>query len=302
MEGVMLDRLASAIDRHFVGVGSATAVPRLTLVALDQTVEPTDRLEDPMLCFVAAGRKRTTAGEFAHVAHAGEMLFTTIALPVTVAVEKAPYRSAVLRFDSQALTELLVELHETGPATPLTVEAQVAASMTPELIDALTRYVELLDTPDDIRPLAARVESEILYRLLRSSLGPILRQWSLGDSTTSRVREVAQWICARYTEPLSIDKIAAMAHMSPASLHRHFKAATGMSPLRYQKHLRLQEARRRLVAGGATAAQIAQAIGYASATQFNREYRSTYGLPPGQDATRLRARLTRTATAVPQQA
>ncbi|MGI5376952.1 AraC family transcriptional regulator N-terminal domain-containing protein [Streptomyces sp. CA-251387] len=298
----MLDRLASAIDRHFVGVGSPTAVPRLTLVALDEPVEPTDRLEDPMLCFVAAGTKRTTAGDLRHVAHAGEMLFTTIALPVTVAVEKVPYRSAVLRFDSQALAELLVELHETGPATPATIEAQVTAPMTPELIDALTRYVRLLDSPDDIRPLATRVESEILYRLLRSSLGPVLRQWSLDDSTTARMREVARWICARYTEPLRIDEIAAVAHMSPASLHRHFKAATGMSPLKYQKSLRLQEAQRRLVAGGATAAQIAQAVGYTSATQFNREYRSTYGLPPGQDAARLRARLAHTPTATTQQA
>ena len=298
----MLDRLSSAINRHFVGVGSATAVPRLTLVAVDELMEPTDRLEDPMICFVAEGTKRTTAGELSHVAHAGEMLFTTIDLPVSVAVEKAPYRSAVLRFDTQALTELLVELHETGPATPSAIEAQVTAPMPPELIDALTRYVQLLDTPDDIRPLAARVESEILYRLLRSSLGPILRQWSLADSVTTRVREVARWICARYTEPLRIDEIAAVAHMSPASLHRHFKAATGMSPIQYQKHLRLQEARRRLVAGDATAAQIAQAVGYASATQFNREYRSTYGLPPGQDAARLRARVAQATTATTRRA
>ncbi|MFD5537291.1 helix-turn-helix domain-containing protein [Streptomyces sp. NPDC127079] len=131
-----------------------------------------------------------------------------------------------------------------------------------------------------MRPLAGRIESEILYRLLRGPLGPVLRQWSPADTATTRVREVARWICARYTEPLSIDAIAAAAHMSRASLHRHFKAATGMSPLKYQKNLRLQEARRRLVAGDTTAAQIAQAVGYVSATQFNREYRSAYGLPP----------------------
>ncbi|WP_342669505.1 AraC family transcriptional regulator [Streptomyces yerevanensis] len=105
-------------------------------------------------------------------------------------------------------------------------------------------------------------------------------------------------MCAHYTEPLSVDAIASAAHMSPASLYRYFKAATGMSPLKYQKHLRMQEARRRLLAGHATAAQIAQAVGYVSATQFNREYRSTYGLRPGQDAARLRTRHTpnRTAT------
>jgi len=169
--------------------------------------------------------------------------------------------------------------------------------MTPELLDAVTRWVELLDSAEDIHILAPRIESEILYRLLRGPLGAVLRQWSLADSTTSRVRLVARWIHERYTEPLSIGEIAAAAQMSPASLHRHFKATTGMSPLKYQKQLRLQAARRRLAAGDDTAAQIAQAVGYVSATQFSREYRSTYGLPPGQDAARLRARLMLTAAA-----
>ncbi|MCX5263325.1 AraC family transcriptional regulator [Streptomyces sp. NBC_00199] len=295
----MLDRLAAAIDRHCVGPGSDTAVPRLLLVAVEEPIEPTDLLYEPMICFVANGTKRATAGEVSQVARPGEMLLTTIDLPVTIELEQVPYQSAVMRFDDQALTEMLVELGETGQGAPLSAGGQVSAPMTPELVDAVTRWVQLLDTPEDIRPLATRIESEILYRLLRSSLGPVLRQWSPTDSATTRVREVARWICAHYTEPLSIDAIAAAAHMSPASLHRHFKAATGMSPLRYQKHLRLQEARRRLVAGDATAAQIAQAVGYVSATQFNREYRSTYGLPPGQDAARLRPRLTpsRTGTA-----
>jgi AraC-like DNA-binding protein len=138
----------------------------------------------------------------------------------------------------------------------------------------------------------AGIESEILYRLLRSPLGPALRHWSLADSAAARIRTVARWICEHYAEPLGIDEIAEMARMSPATLHRHFKAATGMSPMKFQKHLRLQEARRRLFAGDVTAAQVAQAVGYVSATQFNREYRSAYGLPPGQDAAGLRARLT----------
>ncbi|WP_316777272.1 AraC family transcriptional regulator [Streptomyces sasae] len=288
----MLDRLVAAIDRHSERPGSGTAVPRLSLASVDEPVEPAHILYEPMICFVAAGTKRTTAGELVRVARPGEMLLTTIDLPVTADLEQVPYRSASLHLDGEPLTELLVELDETVRTAPSATSAQVAAPMPPELADAVARWVELLDAPDDIRPLAGRIESEILYRLLRSSLGPVLRQWSLADSTATRVREVARWIRARYAEPLSIDEIAAVAHMSAAGLHRHFKAATGMSPLRYQKHLRLQEARRRLVAGDATAAQIAQAVGYVSATQFNREYRTAYGLPPVQDAARLRARLT----------
>ncbi|MFD4597178.1 AraC family transcriptional regulator N-terminal domain-containing protein [Streptomyces sp. NPDC058464] len=293
----MLDRLVAAIDRHCVASGTDTAVPRLSLAAVDEPVEPAHLLYEPAICFVADGTKRTTAGDLVRVARPGEMLLTTIDLPVTADLEQVPYRSASLRLDSEAFTELLVELDEAARPAPAPTAAHVAAPMPPELADAVTRWVQLLDAPDDIRPLAGRIESEILYRLLRSSLGPVLRQWSLADSTTTRVREVARWIRARYAEPLTIDEIAAVAHMSAAGLHRHFKAATGMSPLRYQKHLRLQEARRRLAVGDATAAQIAQAVGYVSPTQFNREYRTAYGLPPIQDAARLRAGLARTGPA-----
>ncbi|MFE3740760.1 AraC family transcriptional regulator N-terminal domain-containing protein [Streptomyces sp. NPDC059096] len=294
----MLDRLTAAIDRHCVGPSSETRIPRLMLVSVDEPVEHAALLYEPMICFVTDGAKRTTSGELCEVAHAGDLLLTTIDLPMAVALEKTPYRSAVMRLDSRTLAALLVELDGTGPAVPpppagtaaATAVGQISAEMTPELVDAVTRWVELLDAPEDIGPLAPRIESEIHYRLLRGSLGPLLRQWSLAGSTASRVREVARWIRERYAEPLSIDAIAAAAHMSPAGLHRHFKATTGMSPLKYQKHLRLQEARRRLALGDATAAQIARAVGYVSATQFSREYRSAYGLPPGQDAARLRAR------------
>ncbi|MER5278603.1 AraC family transcriptional regulator [Streptomyces sp. NPDC002809] len=293
----MLDRLAAAIDRHWAEPGADSRIPRLSLAAADEPIEPTGLLYEPMICFVAVGAKRTTSGDLSLIARDGEMLLTTVDLPVAVDLVKVPYRSAVMRLDGRALADLLIELDETGPATAATAPGQVSAPMTPELADAVTRWVELLDAPEDIGPLAPRIENEVLYRLLRSSLGTILRQWSLTDSTTSRIREVARWICERYTEPLSIAAIAAVAHMSPAGLHRHFKATTGTSPLKYQKRLRLQVARQRLIAGGDTVSQIAQAVGYLSATQFNREYRSAYGLPPGQDAARLRARLSDNRTA-----
>ncbi|MEW1718567.1 AraC family transcriptional regulator [Streptomyces sp. NPDC093109] len=295
----MLDRLSAAIDRHCVGLSADTRIPGLSLVSVGEPIERHDQLYEPMICFVSDGAKRTAAGDLCGGADAGSMLLITVDLPVAVDLAKVPYRAAVMRLDGQTFADLLIELDETDPPTPSAAAAagQASAQMTPELLDAVTRWVELLDTPEDIHALAPRIESEILYRLLRGSLGAILRQWSPADSATNRVREVARWICERYTEPLSIDAIAAVAHMSPASLHRHFKATTGMSPLKYQKHLRLQAARRRLVTGDATAAQVAEAVGYVSATQFNREYRATYGLPPGQDAARLRTRLTEQRTA-----
>ncbi|MFD3925602.1 AraC family transcriptional regulator N-terminal domain-containing protein [Streptomyces sp. NPDC058614] len=288
----MLDQLAAAIARHTDGWWSVTPVPRLTVVALDELISATDILYEPMVCFVADGAKRTLAGDRSWVAGRGEMFLNSVVLPVTATFERAPYRSAVLHLDSRVLTDLLLELDETSPRAFPGPGGQVTAPMTPELVDVVTRWVRLLDTPEDIRPLAARTESEILYRLLSSPLGPVLRQFATVDSGASRIRDAAAWISTRYSAPLTVEEIAAAAHMSTATLHRHFKAATGMSPMRFQKHLRLQEARRLLVGGDLTAAQAAEAVGYASATQFNREYRRAYGLPPAQDVARLRGRLT----------
>lgn len=287
----MLDGLARAIERHCVGLWSQTAVPRLSLVALDKVIEPIEVTYEPMVCFIADGAKRTAVGERSWITPPGEMALFTLDLPVTAAFEEVPYRAAVMRLDNQALSALQLELATAGPPSPQAAAAAVTAPMAVELVDAVTRWVRLLDAPEDIGPLAPRIEAEILYRLLRSPLGPVLRHWSLADSAAARIRTTARWIRDHCTERLGIDEIAEVARMSPATLHRHFKAAIGMSPLRFQKHLRLQEARRRLLTGEVTAAQVAQDVGYVSATQFNREYRRAYGLPPGQDAARLRTHL-----------
>ncbi|WP_405679084.1 AraC family transcriptional regulator [Streptomyces sp. NBC_01511] len=286
-----LGQLAAAVARHSDGLWGDSAVPRQILVAIDEPIAPTDLLYEPMVCFIAEGAKSATAGERSWVTGRGEMFFNPLVLPVTAAFRQVPYRSTVLRLDGRVLTDLLLELDGAEPRTSPGPDGRITAPMTPEIVDAVTRWVRLLDTPDDIGPLAARFEAEILYRLLGSPLGPMLRQFAPADSGTARVRAAAAWIAAHYTEPLSVDAIAAVAQMSTATLHRHFKAATGMSPLRFQKKLRLQEARRQLVAGNTTAVLVAEAVGYVSATQFNREYRRVYGLPPATDAARLRGRL-----------
>ncbi|KUN58602.1 AraC family transcriptional regulator [Streptomyces canus] len=287
----MLDRLAHAIERHCPGLWSQTAVPKLSLVSLDELVDPIEVTYEPMICFIADGAKRTAVGERSWITPRGEMALFTLDLPVTAAFEKVPYRAAVMRIDSEVLASVQLELAESEPQPPVAVAAAVTAPMSPELVDAVTRWVQLLDRPEDIGPLASRIETEIVYRLLRSPLAPVLRHWSLADSTAARIRTTARWIRDHCTEPLGIDEISEVARMSPATLHRHFKAATGMSPLRFQKYLRLQEARRLLFTRDMTAAQVAQEVGYVSATQFNREYRRAYGLPPGRDAAQLRTRL-----------
>jgi len=291
----VLDELAAAIGRHAGDPWwSPSAVPRLTLVALDEYVAPVDLRYEPMVCFIAAGAKRAVAGDKAWVTGRGEMFLNSLVLPVTAEFVSVPYRSAVLMLDGLVLPDLLLELDAAAVRTSSAPGGQLAAPMTPELTDAVTRWTRLLDTPADIGPLAEHVEAEILYRLLRSPLGAMLRQSALADSGLARVRAAAAWVYAHYSEPLTIAQVAAVANMSAATLHRHFKSATGMSPLRFQKHLRLQEARRLLLSGDTTAALVAGAVGYESATQFSREYRLLYGLPPAQDAARLRDRLVST--------
>ncbi len=290
----MLDDLAAVIGRHAAGLWGISAVPNLSVVALDGELASVGLRYEPMVCFIVAGAKRSVAGERSWTTGRGEMFLNSLVVPVTADFTEVPYRSAVLRLDGSTLPDLLLELDaaEVRPSAGDTSDVgQVSAPMTPELVDAVTRWVGLLDTPDDIRALAPRIEAEILYRLLRSPLGPMLRQLVQADTAPARVRAVASWITAHYAEPLSVDTIASVAHMSPATLHRRFKTATGMSPLTFQKQLRLQEARRRLVTGDTTAALVSRAVGYVSATQFNREYRRMYGLPPAQDAARLRERL-----------
>jgi AraC-like DNA-binding protein len=289
----MLDDLARAIGRHCTGdLSTDTAVPRLTVVATDVRPGAIDMLYQPMVCFVAGGAKRTSSGDRQWLNGAGTMYLTSLDVPVTATFERLPYRSAVLRLDDQVLADLLLELGEAAPGPANDPGGIQAAPMSPEVLDAVTRWVRLLDTPGDIGALAGRIEEEILYRLLGSPIGPMLRQFALEDSHVTQVRRVANWIREHYARPLSIDTIAGVAHMSAATLHRHFKNATGMSPLQFQKRLRLQEARGPRGGGGAAPAVVGERVGYASATQFTREYRRAYGSPPAQDALRLRTRLT----------
>ncbi|HEY4455803.1 MAG TPA: AraC family transcriptional regulator [Pseudonocardiaceae bacterium] len=266
-------------------------MPRLTLIAADSLPPATAVMWDPMICFVAAGSKSVTVGERRWLVGRGEMFFSAFDLFVTAALQHAPYRSAVLHLDVRTIAELLLELDGATTLEPAAeVAAQMVAPMPDPLLQAVTRWVRLLDTPGDIPPLAAHAEAEMVYRLLRSPLEPSLRQFAAADSAHARIRAAVGWLRAHYNEPVRIEHLAAIAHVSPATLHRQFKAATGMSPIRFQKQARLQEARRLLVAG-TTAAEVAHTVGYSSPTQFNREYRRAYGLPPAQDAAHFRQRL-----------
>ncbi len=209
---------------------TTAAVPRLSLVATDELLPPTRLLYEPMVSFVAAGAKRTVASAQSWSVPAGRMLLNTVQLPVTAVFEQVPYRSAVLALDKQILTELLLELGPTAPPPAVEPAWRVTTDMPAELIDAVTRLVRLLDTPDDIGVLAPRVESEILYRLLTGPLGPALRQTAAAAGT--RIRAVITWLGDRFAEPVSIDQIAAEAGdpAPPLQCCHRFRTSAACAP------------------------------------------------------------------------
>ena len=157
-----------------------------------------------------------------------------------------------------------------------------------ELLDAVVRLLRLLDQPADAPVLAPMIEREIIWRLLTGPQGDTVRQIGLADSDLSHVSRAIGWIRDNYAEPMRIDDLARLSGMSASAFHRHFRAVTAMSPLQFQKRIRLQEARSLLVAHPGDVAGIGHLVGYDSPSQFNREYRRLFGTPPGQDAARLR--------------
>jgi transcriptional regulator GlxA family with amidase domain len=157
-----------------------------------------------------------------------------------------------------------------------------------ELLDAVVRMVRLLDRPDDRAVLAPMVEREILWRLLTGPVGPGLAQIGIADSGTSQVSRAVRWITEHYDEPFRVEDLADSCGLSPSAFHRKFQSVTALSPIQFQKHLRLHQARLLLMTGSPDVASVAHRVGYDSATQFNREYRRAFGAPPGRDAARLR--------------
>jgi AraC-like DNA-binding protein len=250
-------------------------------------------LTEPLLVVMAQGGKRLLLGDEVFEYRAGQILVVTAVLPVTGhfldASPQVPALAMGLALRPAALAPLLLDApvaprpQAVGPPGLATGEAG------PELLDAVARLLRLLDHPADARVLAPLIEREILWRLLTGPLGDAVRRIGLADSGLSHVNRAIRWIREHYTEPMLVPDLARSAGMSPSAFHRHFRAVTTMSPLQYQKRIRLQEARSALALRPGDVAGAGHRVGYDSPTQFNREYRRLFGAPPGQDAARLRA-------------
>jgi AraC-like DNA-binding protein len=284
-----LTRLLDRLTRGREGAVES-AVPGLSLHRIMRAGGPKHGVQTPALALIAQGSKRLLVGDELYEYDAGHYLVTSVDLPVvgkiTVASPSQPYLGLRLALDVGEISELIG--HDGLP-----VKARADASrglyvhrLGPLMLDAVVRLLRLLDTPEDIPILAPLIKREILYRLLTNGPGEHLRQIALRDSHTRRIARAIRFLRGNFSERLRVETLARDAHMSVSSLQHHFKAVTALSPLQYQKQLRLQEARRLLLTGDIDVALVAQRVGYGSASQFSREYGRLFGASPLRDKQR----------------
>lgn len=291
-----LAELARLIGRHTPADGlTSTQLPRVSLLRSTAPTQPLHTIYDPSICIVAQGRKRSRVGDVDHVYEAPEYVVVGIDLPVIGTVIKAsaaePYLGFKLQLDRNVLVEMLPGARSERSVAPLCI-----ALATPELIDAAIRMLRLLDAPGDLEALAPLIEREILHRILCGPQGGILRQIAVADSRHSQIRQAVRYLAEHFHEAFSIEELAAYVGMSPSSFYDHFRETTMMTPLQFRNHLRLQEVRRLMLTEGMTAAAAGFRVGYDSPSQLSRDYARVYGMPPRQDAERLKRSLHAEAT------
>lgn len=275
---------------HTTGDGlHATALPWLQLIRASAPALPVPAVYEPGLVLVLQGRKCAQLGDRVVYYDAMQCLVVPMTmLPRGQVLEASPDRPYVclrLNCETQALTEMLLD--GDGPADHADAGLHVAPVTAP-LLGAALRLLQLLDHPQDLKTLAPLVQREILYRVLTGPLGARLRALAHTDGVTRRIGRVIEHLSRRFADPLSIDELAGLAHMSPSTLHLRFKQLTALSPLQFQKQLRLQQARRLMLGDGLDAASAAHHVGYESPSQFSREYRRLFGAPPREDIVNLR--------------
>jgi AraC-like DNA-binding protein len=277
----------AAIERHTPPDGVCdTAVPGLLLGRQPTPTDPIALVVDPSLCIVAQGAKEVLLAGEVYRYDPAHSLLVSIDLPISVRVVGAsparPCLAVRVSLDLSVVGELLAECPDGPPRGPLARGLDVSP-VEPQLLDAVARLVALLDSPHTIGPLAPLVLREITYRVLIGPQGARLRQIAAAGPPGHQIARAIRWLRDHFTAPLRGESLARQAQMSLSGFHQHFKAVTGLSPLQYQKRLRLQEARRLMMGEGLDAASAAFRVGYESPSQFSREYRRMFGTPPRQD-------------------
>ena len=270
-----------------------TAVGGLQLIRSDQPTLPMPVLYSPCLCIIAQGRKEVRLGDEGYLYDPLNYLVASVTLPVSGQVIEAspqtPYLSIRLDIEPGLISGLIADAGPIGVPSPGPSRGLYLDRIDMAMLDAVIRLTRLLDTPRDIAMLAPLALREIFYRLLHSPQGQRLHEIAIADSQSHRIARAIEWLNSHFDQPLRIEDLAREVNLSPSTLHHRFKAVTALSPLQYQKQLRLQEARRLMLCEGLEAASASYRVGYESPSQFSREYSRLFGAPPLRDLARLRS-------------
>jgi len=246
----------------------------------------------PCLSVIAQGAKTVIVGQEVYEYDPSRMLVYSVALPVAAQVTQAshsePYLALRLDLDPHKIAELVLKVFPHGLPPVQERRAVYVAPLDASIVNAATRLMECLAQPGDVELLAPLIVDEILIRLLRSRIGPRVAQMGFAESSVHRLAQAISWLRANFSQPMKVEELAELVHMSVSSFHEHFKSVTSMSPLHYQKVLRLQEARRLMLSTMMDASTACQRVGYLSASQFSREYSRFFGNAPTRDIARLR--------------
>lgn len=283
--------LAERISQYAREENHITAIPNLFLFRIETPNEPVSYMLESSICLIAQGVKRVLLGEEVYVYDAHRFLITSVDLPVVAQVVEAsmdkPYLGLRLELNQREIAQLMVDNNLPSPCAQQSNRGMAVSQVTFSLLDAFRRLIDLLDQPEDIPILAPLIQREILYRLLTGEQGPRLRQIGAMGSRSHQVAKAINWLKDNFTQHLRVDELAANTGMSTSTLHHHFRALTAMSPLQFQKKLRLNEARTLMLAEHLDASTAAFQVGYESPSQFSREYSRMFGSPPSRDIKEL---------------
>lgn len=289
-----LDELRTLVARHAHPGSHATPIKDVMVSAVHRAAPPAPSMSGVVMALIAQGSKRIALGDRVYEYGAGQYLVASVDLPVTGLFTKVgpdePALGMGLVLRPAMIAEVLLQaapgdLPRASTAPP---SGMVTSDASDELVDAAVRLLRLIDRPRDIAVLAPLVKREILWHLITGEQGATVRQLGLADSGLGHVARAVRWIREHYVEAFRVEDVAALSGMSVSAFHRNFQAVTAMSPIQFQKQIRLQEARLLLMTRPSDITGVGLRVGYDSPSQFSREYRRQFGLPPSQDAVRLR--------------
>lgn len=288
-----LSELARMIERYAPYQGRhGLRLPGVSAIRYDTTTDLVHGVYRPSVCIVAQGAKRVLLGPDAYEYSEVKTLLSSVDLPVAAQVVRAgsalPYLGVTIDLNPQRITELGHRVFPAGVPPLKDSRGLGVMDATSALVDAATRLLTLVSDERDTELLAPLVMDELVIRLLRSGLGPRLAHLGLNDSGVQRIGRAIDWIRAHFDEPMNVEVLSELVHMSPSSFHGHFKAVTAMSPLQFQKALRLREARRLMLTREMDVTTAGRQVGYVSSSQFIREYGRLFGNAPARDIALLR--------------